>query len=97
MGEMLKATESERAKGTAGMGRPKKGSTPREPPKDSPTLADLGLTRKEASGDELVFRGLNFCDACAAPLTPRQSLAGLCRDCSKPTKRSRPHERKADK
>ena len=47
MGEMLKATE--RARGTAGMGRPPIGSPRALPPKGEPTLAELGLTKKENS------------------------------------------------
>lgn len=48
MGQMLK--ETKRAKGTRGAGRPKKGSTHREPPKDTePTLYELGISKKESS------------------------------------------------
>jgi len=49
MGEMLAATE--RAKGTAGLGRPSLGGAVVLPPKDDipPTLAELGVTKRESS------------------------------------------------
>lgn len=48
LGELLEATE--RNKGTAGKGRPKKGGDHSEPPKDdAPTLSDLGISKKESS------------------------------------------------
>jgi hypothetical protein len=38
------------AKGNRGAGRPKKGGAKVEPPKsDAPTLADVGITKKESS------------------------------------------------
>ncbi len=47
-GEILAATPKN--EGRAGAGRPPLGSTEQEPPKDStPTLADLGVTKKESS------------------------------------------------
>jgi len=53
MGELLK--ETERAKGTAGMGRPTKGSTHKEPPKDdTPTLAALGVSKKESARAQML-------------------------------------------
>lgn len=47
MGEMLR--ETERAKGTAGAGRPKLGGVVTLPPKQEPTLKDIGLTKRESS------------------------------------------------
>lgn len=48
MGEMLAAAELNR--GTAGQGRPKKGGNAIEPPKDeTPTLAELGVSKRESS------------------------------------------------
>ncbi len=44
MGEMLAQTD--RAKGVAGLGRPKIGRADREQPKGAPTLSDLGLSKK---------------------------------------------------
>jgi predicted amidophosphoribosyltransferase len=46
---------------------------------------------------ELTYRGLDYCDGCGAPLAPRERLSGLCRACSKPTKRLEPHEREPDR
>ena len=47
-GTLLKATE--RAKGTAGTGRPKLGGRTGVPPKnDTPTLSDLGVTKDQSS------------------------------------------------
>jgi hypothetical protein len=49
MGELLAATD--RAKGTAGLGRPTKGGNRALPPKNDPepTLADLGITKRESA------------------------------------------------
>lgn len=48
LGEILMATP--KAKGTEGLGRPKLGGNKMEPPKqDVPTLAELGLSKKESA------------------------------------------------
>lgn len=47
MGELLATTE--RAKGTAGKGRPKIGSHHALPPNSEPTLAELGITKNESA------------------------------------------------
>ena len=47
LGEFLAQTE--RAKGTAGAGRPKLGGPVVVPPKSEPTLADLGISKNESS------------------------------------------------
>ena len=45
-----KLAEFPKAKGTAGMGRPKIGGTKSEPPKDDqPTLAEIGIDRKRSA------------------------------------------------
>ncbi len=59
MGEMLQATEEERAKGAAdgkpGPGRGKKNAVPeRNRVSDTPTLADLGITKKESSQAQML-------------------------------------------
>ena len=56
MGEMLLQTE--RAKGTAGAGRPKIGGDKREPPKPCapPTLAELGLSKRDSSAAQKLAR-----------------------------------------
>ena len=46
MGELLK--EQPKAKGTRGQGRPTIGGSHKEPPNDEPTLADLGITKKQS-------------------------------------------------
>lgn len=48
LGEILRDTP--KASGTAGVGRPKIGGTKKEPPKsDTPTLDELGLSKKESA------------------------------------------------
>ena len=47
LGEFL--ATGPKAKGTAGTGRPKLGGTKKKPPKDAPTLSDLGLTKRESA------------------------------------------------
>jgi hypothetical protein len=42
------------AKGTAGMGRPKKGGSRKDPPKDVPTLADVGIDKHLAHGARML-------------------------------------------
>jgi hypothetical protein len=46
-GQLLK--ETEKAKGSAGQGRPKKGGSAKTPPKKAPTLADIGVTKTQSS------------------------------------------------
>jgi hypothetical protein len=41
--------KAEMNNGTAGLGRPKLGTSKREAPKGVPTLASLGLTKKESA------------------------------------------------
>jgi len=54
MGEMLKATEGERAKGTRLAGR-NIGGAPRVQPKtEAPTLASIGVTRRESSQAQML-------------------------------------------
>jgi hypothetical protein len=47
LGEFL--AKSEKATGTAGLGRPKKGGSSREPPKGTPTLSEIGISKKVSS------------------------------------------------
>ena len=54
LGELLRDTE--RAKGTAGAGRPKIGSHRVLPPKREPTLADLGITKNESSRSQAMAK-----------------------------------------
>ena len=42
--------------GTAGLGRPTLGGTKKEPPKDVPTLAEVGLTKKESAEAQLLSK-----------------------------------------
>lgn len=54
MGELL--AETERAKGTAGAGRPEKGSHRMLPPKpeSAPTLAALGISKRESAEAQMI-------------------------------------------
>jgi hypothetical protein len=46
-GELLAAKE--KAKGTAGLGRPPIGGRTTPPPKDQPTLRDMGISKQQSS------------------------------------------------
>lgn len=68
LGDLLR--ETERAKGTAGAGRPKLGGTGARPPKlDSPpTLAALGISKRESA------------EAQELAIIPRETFEAYCRE-----------------
>jgi hypothetical protein len=42
---------------------------------------------------DLTYRGLDHCDACGGPLTPREALSGLCQKCAPPPAKPDPKHR----